>query len=179
MLAARLRALSCVSGVGVRVSLGALKSPADAGLFAFIALVPSSPLGTWAHVADNMGTAVGTPQPPSQPVSVQRDRAAWVVRWRQDGQQRARRFATEPEALAFDEGISGGARPRSSTPNVYRGKLGDRRHQPGGQTPRSKPLAPSGPGPAYGAIAERLTAVDDLVAEIHALVADVDVGAGD
>ena len=52
-------------------------------------------------------------------MSVHHDRGAWVVRWRQDGHQRARRFATEAEALAFEEGISGGARPRSSTPNVY------------------------------------------------------------
>jgi integrase len=43
-----------------------------------------------------------------------------VVRWRDDGTQRARRFKTEAEALAFDEGVSGGtAKPRSSTPNVY------------------------------------------------------------
>jgi integrase len=43
-----------------------------------------------------------------------------VVRWRQDGRQRSRRFATEPEALAFEEGLSGGSgKPRSSTPNVY------------------------------------------------------------
>ena len=53
-------------------------------------------------------------------MSVHPDRGAWTVRWRQDGQQRARRFKTEAEALAFDEGISGGAaKPRSSTPNVY------------------------------------------------------------
>jgi hypothetical protein len=43
-----------------------------------------------------------------------------VVRWRDNGAQRARRFKTQPKALAFDEGVSDGAvRPRSSTPNVY------------------------------------------------------------
>jgi integrase len=53
-------------------------------------------------------------------VSVHPDRGAWVVRWRDSGAQRARRFKTEAEALAFDEGVSGGAtKPRSSTPNVY------------------------------------------------------------
>jgi hypothetical protein len=53
-------------------------------------------------------------------VSVHPDRGAWVVRWRDNGAQRARRFKTEAEALAFDEGVSGGAtQPRSSTPNVY------------------------------------------------------------
>jgi hypothetical protein len=53
-------------------------------------------------------------------VSVHPDRGAWVVRWRQEGRQRSRRFATEPEALAFEEGLSGGSgKPRSSTPNVY------------------------------------------------------------
>jgi hypothetical protein len=43
-----------------------------------------------------------------------------VARWRGNGIQRARRFKTEAEALAFDEGVSGGAaKPRSATPNVY------------------------------------------------------------
>jgi integrase len=42
-----------------------------------------------------------------------------VVRWRDNGAQRARRFKTEAEALAFDEGISGGSQARSSTPNIY------------------------------------------------------------
>ena len=43
-----------------------------------------------------------------------------MVRWRDNGAQRARRFKTEAEALAFDDGVSGGAaKPRSSTPNVY------------------------------------------------------------
>jgi hypothetical protein len=53
-------------------------------------------------------------------VSVHPDRGAWVVRWRNNGAQRARRFKAEAEALAFDEGVSGAAaKPRSSTPNVY------------------------------------------------------------
>jgi hypothetical protein len=53
-------------------------------------------------------------------MSVHPDRGAWVVRWRDNGAQRARRFKTEGEAIAFDEGLSGGSgAPRSSTPNVY------------------------------------------------------------
>jgi hypothetical protein len=66
-------------------------------------------------------------------VSVQRDRGAWVVRWRQDGRQPSRRFATEPEALAFEQGLSGGSRkPRSSTPNVcpYETRAGIRWRSP-------------------------------------------------
>jgi hypothetical protein len=48
-------------------------------------------------------------------MSVHHDRGAWVVRWRQDDRQRSRRFATEPEALAFEEGLSGrSGKPRSS-----------------------------------------------------------------
>jgi hypothetical protein len=39
-------------------------------------------------------------------VSVHRDRSGWVVRWRDDGGQRALRVKTEAEALAFDEGVS-------------------------------------------------------------------------
>jgi hypothetical protein len=63
---------------------------------------------------------MGTSPSRSRPVSVHRDRGAWVVRWRQDGLHHSRRFQTEPEALAFDEGLAGGAgKPRSSTPNVY------------------------------------------------------------
>jgi hypothetical protein len=43
-----------------------------------------------------------------------------VVRWRDDGGQRARRFSSEAEAIAFHEGVTGGvAKPGSSTPNVY------------------------------------------------------------
>lgn len=43
-----------------------------------------------------------------------------MVRWRQDGRQRSRRFGTEPEAIAFEEGLSGGSgKPRISTPYVY------------------------------------------------------------
>jgi hypothetical protein len=43
-----------------------------------------------------------------------------VVRWRVNGSQRARRFQTEAEAIAFDEGVSGGTgKTGSSTPNVY------------------------------------------------------------
>jgi Phage integrase, N-terminal SAM-like domain len=43
-----------------------------------------------------------------------------VVRWRINGTQRARRFKTRAEALAFDEGVSGGTgKAGSSTPNVY------------------------------------------------------------
>jgi hypothetical protein len=39
-----------------------------------------------------------------------------VVRWRENGTQRARRFKTEAEALAFDEGVSGRvAKPRSAS----------------------------------------------------------------
>jgi hypothetical protein len=53
-------------------------------------------------------------------MSVHPDRGAWVVRWRDNGAQRARRSKTEGEAVAFDEGLSGGSgSPRSSTPNVY------------------------------------------------------------
>jgi integrase len=53
-------------------------------------------------------------------MSVHPDRGAWVVRWRDNGAQRARRFKTESEAVAFDEGLSGGSGcARSSTPNVY------------------------------------------------------------
>jgi hypothetical protein len=48
-----------------------------------------------------------------------------VVRWRDDGGQRARRFATEAEAIAFDEGISGGSKARSSTPNIYPYEISD------------------------------------------------------
>ena len=43
-----------------------------------------------------------------------------MVRWRVNGSQRARRFKTEAEAIAFDEGVSGGTgKAGSSTPNVY------------------------------------------------------------
>jgi integrase len=67
-----------------------------------------------------MGTGVGTLTRRVPSVSVHPDRGAWVVRWRQDGRQRSRRFATEQEALAFEEGLSGGSgKPRSSTPNIY------------------------------------------------------------
>lgn len=53
-------------------------------------------------------------------VSVHPDRGAWVVRWRDNGAQRARRFKTRAEALAVDGGVTGGAgKPRSSTPNAY------------------------------------------------------------
>jgi hypothetical protein len=53
-------------------------------------------------------------------VSVHPDRGAWVVRWRDNGAQWARRFKTEGEAVAFDEDLSGGfGSARSSTPNVY------------------------------------------------------------
>jgi hypothetical protein len=66
-----------------------------------------------------MGTRVGRLGARGEPVSVHPDRGAWVVRWRDNGTQRAHRFKTEAEALAFDEGVSGGAaKPRSSTPNV-------------------------------------------------------------
>jgi len=51
-------------------------------------------------------------------VSVHPDRGRWVVRWRDDAGQRARRFATKAEALAFDEGISGGSKLRSSSPYI-------------------------------------------------------------
>ena len=117
---ARLRALWSVWTVGVRISLGAWESPANAGFSAVLGPVPSSPVGTWEHIADNMGTQVGTFRPGGSAVSVHPDRGAWVVRWRDDGAQRARRFKTQPEAIAFDEGVSGRAgKPRSSTPNVY------------------------------------------------------------
>jgi hypothetical protein len=67
-----------------------------------------------------MGTGVGTPALREPPVSVHHDRGAWVVRWRHDGRHHSRRFKTEREALAFGEGLVGGAgKPRSSTPNVY------------------------------------------------------------
>jgi hypothetical protein len=53
-------------------------------------------------------------------VSIHPDRGRWVVRWRVNGSQRARRFSTEAEAIAFDEGVSGGTgKTASSTPNVY------------------------------------------------------------
>jgi hypothetical protein len=43
-----------------------------------------------------------------------------VVRWRVNGSQRARRFKTEAEAIASDEGVSDGTgKTGSSTPNVY------------------------------------------------------------
>jgi hypothetical protein len=68
-------------------------------------------LTTWEHGWEHFASGA---------VSVHPDRGAWVVRWRDNGAQRARRFKTEAEALAFDEGVSGGAtQPRSSTPNVY------------------------------------------------------------
>jgi hypothetical protein len=47
-------------------------------------------------------------------VSVHADRGAWAVRWRDTAPSDARRFKTEAEALAFDEGVSGrAAKPRS------------------------------------------------------------------
>ena len=53
-------------------------------------------------------------------MSVHPDRGRWVVRWRDNGTQRARRFKTEAEANAFHDGITGGAaKAGSSTPNVY------------------------------------------------------------
>jgi hypothetical protein len=83
-------------------------------------------------------------------VSVHPDRGAWVVRWRDNGAQPARRFKTEAEAIAFDEGVSGGAgKPRSSTPNVYpyetsegtcwRGRYGRRVRSQAGKTRRTSP----------------------------------------
>jgi Phage integrase, N-terminal SAM-like domain len=43
-----------------------------------------------------------------------------VVRWRVNGSRRARRFKTEAEAIASDEGVSDGTgKTGSSTPNVY------------------------------------------------------------
>ncbi|HEX5980971.1 MAG TPA: tyrosine-type recombinase/integrase, partial [Thermoleophilaceae bacterium] len=58
--------------------------------------------------------------PRGRPVSVHPDRGAWVVRWRHEGRQRSRRFDSEREAIAFEEGLSGGSgKPRSSTPYVY------------------------------------------------------------
>jgi len=61
---------------------------------------------------------VGTLRLRGRALSVNPNRGAWVVRWRDNCAQRARRFRTEAEAIAFDEGVSGGAvRPRSSTPN--------------------------------------------------------------
>jgi hypothetical protein len=35
-------------------------------------------------------------------VHYERDRAKYIVRWREDGKQRARRFTTEADAEAFD-----------------------------------------------------------------------------
>jgi hypothetical protein len=48
-----------------------------------------------------------------------------VLRWRDDGDQRARRFATKAEARAFDEGVSGGRKADSSTPSVYPYEMSD------------------------------------------------------
>jgi hypothetical protein len=47
------------------------------------------------------------------------DRGAWVVRWREEGLQRSRRFHSEPEAVSFAEGLCGLRAPPGSTPNVY------------------------------------------------------------
>jgi integrase len=54
-------------------------------------------------------------------MSVHPDRGAFVVRWRQDGRQRAKRFLTEAEANAFDERLAIEDVPQasSSVPNVY------------------------------------------------------------
>jgi hypothetical protein len=69
-------------------------------------------LTTWEHEWEHSD--------PGEAVSVHPDRGAWVVRWRDTGTQRGRRFKTRAEALAFDKGVSRGAgKPRSSTPNVY------------------------------------------------------------
>ena len=52
-----------------------------------------------------MGTEAGTLRSRGRAVSIHPDRRAWVVCWRDNGAQRARRFKTEAEALAFDEGV--------------------------------------------------------------------------
>jgi integrase len=52
-------------------------------------------------------------------VSVHPNRGGWEVRWREQGTNRARRFHTQAEAVAFDQGLRGARAPESSTPNVY------------------------------------------------------------
>jgi hypothetical protein len=91
--------------VGVRISLGAWESPANAGFAAVWRPVPLSgdPCRPARWERGNTlltGTPVGTIGPPDCAVSVHPDRGRGVVRWRDDGGQRARRFATEAEAIA-------------------------------------------------------------------------------
>jgi hypothetical protein len=95
--------------------------------------VPSSPLGTWEHVADNMGTRVGTFRPGGRAVSVHPDRGAWVVRWRDNGAQRARRFKTEAEALAAVHRIYGGWSTLRTDPRAVAAAIGRRRKTKSGQ----------------------------------------------
>jgi hypothetical protein len=45
-------------------------------------------------------------------VHYETDRRRFVVRWREDGRQRSKRFRTEPEAVEFDAGLGG---PQSVT----------------------------------------------------------------
>jgi integrase len=54
-------------------------------------------------------------------MSLHRDRGAFVVRWRQDGRQRSKRFPTEAEAEALEDSLASGdvGPPATSTPNVY------------------------------------------------------------
>jgi len=55
-------------------------------------------------------------------VHYEADRRRFVVRWREDGRQRSKRFRTEQEAVEFDAGIgepepaSGQRRARPRTP---------------------------------------------------------------
>jgi len=58
-------------------------------------------------------------------VHLDRTRERWVVRWREAGQQRTRRFASETEAQAFDARVSparmmtAAAEPAASAAGVY------------------------------------------------------------
>jgi hypothetical protein len=60
---------------------------------------------------------VGTPRRAGLAVSVHADRGGWVVRWRDGRRQRSRRFASEAEAIAFDEG-AGSLRGRGAPNGV-------------------------------------------------------------
>jgi hypothetical protein len=100
--------------LGVRISLGALESPANAGFSTVCRPVPSSPVGTWEHVAENMGTRVGTFHFRGGAVSVHPDRGAWVVRWRESRPpvpgRRPHRHRTAPGRPVSARHPLGGAR---------------------------------------------------------------------
>ncbi len=114
---ARLRALWTIWSVEVRVLSGALEKPRTAGLFCVSGRLFHTPSAMWTyccHVATNNSrthrpaTACGyAATNRGVRVSVRQHRGGWEVRWRDgSGRRRARRFASEEAARAFDEALA-------------------------------------------------------------------------